>query len=166
MSLPIITLVVKLHLEQLWSSIKSACFQKVLHEAKSQLILKCPYGVFKSTKKGDYFSRSSKYVVYIRPIVNIISINFLMESFHHYSMFLLDSLPQNRWYQSLHFLFHHISVGRFHRRSPSKNWWKILHNYLINIWQMFNAAIDNLAVKPYIPHKSLFQWICCKCLAW
>ena len=142
MSLPIITLVVKLHLEQLWSSIKSACFQKVLHEAKGQLILKCPYGVFKSTKKGDYFSRSSKYVVYIRPIVNIISINFLMESFHHYSMFLLDSLPQNRWYQSLHFLFHHRSEGRLH--------WRSRWNYLINIWQMFNAAIDNLAVKPYI----------------
>ena len=39
-------------------------------------------------------------------------------------------------------------------------------NNLINIWQMFNLAIDNLAVKPYIPHKSLLQWICCKCLAW
>ena len=38
--------------------------------------------------------------------------------------------------------------------------------YLINIWQMFNVAIDDLAVKPYIPHKSLIKWICCKCLSW
>ena len=37
---------------------------------------------------------------------------------------------------------------------------------LINIWQMFNLGTDDLAVKPYIPHKSLLQWICCKCLAW
>ena len=29
---------------------------------------------------------------------------------------------------------------------------------------MFNAAIDDLAMKPYIPHKSLLQWICCKVL--
>ena len=35
-----------------------------------------------------------------------------------------------------------------------------------NIWQLFNLDIDDLAVKPYIPHKSLIQWICCKCLAW
>ena len=26
--------------------------------------------------------------------------------------------------------------------------------YLIDIWQMFNAAIDDLAMKPYIPHKN------------
>ena len=38
--------------------------------------------------------------------------------------------------------------------------------YLINIWHMLNLGTDNLAVKPYIPHQSLFQWICCKCLAW
>ena len=25
---------------------------------------------------------------------------------------------------------------------------------LINIWQMFNVAIDDLAVKPYIPHSN------------
>ena len=37
---------------------------------------------------------------------------------------------------------------------------------LINIWQMFNIDIDDLAVKPYILHKSLLQWICCKYLAW
>ena len=29
-----------------------------------------------------------------------------------------------------------------------------------------NVATDNLTVKPYIPHKSIFQWICCKYLAW
>ena len=40
------------------------------------------------------------------------------------------------------------------------------HCQLINIWRMFNLAIDDLAMKPYIPHKSLLQWICCKCLAW
>ena len=32
-----------------------------------------------------------------------------------------------------------------------------LDAHLINIWQMFNLATDNLAVKPYIPHKSLLQ---------
>ena len=37
------------------------------------------------------------------------------------------------------------------------------HQYLT---KMFNVATDDLAVKPYIPHKSLLQWICCKCLAW
>ena len=37
---------------------------------------------------------------------------------------------------------------------------------LINIWQMFNLGTDDLAVKPYIPHKSWFQWIVRKCLAW
>ena len=26
-------------------------------------------------------------------------------------------------------------------------------NYLINIWQMVNLDIDDLAVKPYIPHQ-------------
>ena len=26
--------------------------------------------------------------------------------------------------------------------------------YLINIWQMFNLATEDLHVKPYIPHKS------------
>ena len=31
---------------------------------------------------------------------------------------------------------------------------------------MFNVGIDDLVVKPYTPHKSLLQWICCKCLAW
>ena len=36
---------------------------------------------------------------------------------------------------------------------------------LINIWQMFNVAMDNLAVKPDISHKSLLQ-LCCKCLEW
>ena len=36
---------------------------------------------------------------------------------------------------------------------------------IIYIWQMFNVPIDDLAVKPYIPRKSLLQWICCKCLA-
>ena len=36
--------------------------------------------------------------------------------------------------------------------------------YLFNIWQMFNVAIDNLAVKPYIPNKSLLQRICWNCL--
>ena len=30
---------------------------------------------------------------------------------------------------------------------------------LINIWQMFNVETDDLAKKPYIPHKSLLQWI-------
>ena len=30
---------------------------------------------------------------------------------------------------------------------------------------MFNLGTDDLAVKPYIPHKSLLQWICCKWLA-
>ena len=29
---------------------------------------------------------------------------------------------------------------------------------------MFNVAIDDLAVKPYIPNKSLLQRICCNCL--
>ena len=28
------------------------------------------------------------------------------------------------------------------------------------------VATDDLAVKPYIPHKNLPQWICYKCLAW
>ena len=37
---------------------------------------------------------------------------------------------------------------------------------LINIWQMFNLATDDLAVKPYIQQKSLLQLICYKCLAW
>ena len=43
-----------------------------------------------------------------------------------------------------------------------------ISRYLINIyiWQVFNFAIDDSAVKPYIPHKSLLQLICCKCLAW
>ena len=35
--------------------------------------------------------------------------------------------------------------------------------YLIDNPRMFNFGIDE---KPYIPHKSLLQWICCKCLAW
>ena len=39
-------------------------------------------------------------------------------------------------------------------------------SYLINIWQMFSLGTFDLAVKPYIQHKSLLQWICCKCLAW
>ena len=39
------------------------------------------------------------------------------------------------------------------------------HN-LINNRRMFNHVTDDLAEKPYIPHKSLLQWICCKCLAW
>ena len=39
-------------------------------------------------------------------------------------------------------------------------------NLLINNRRMFNVGIDDLAEKPYIPHKSLLQWICCKCLAW
>ena len=30
-------------------------------------------------------------------------------------------------------------------------------SYLINNRRMFNAAIDDLAEKPYIPHKSLLQ---------
>ena len=38
--------------------------------------------------------------------------------------------------------------------------------YLINIWQMFNVAIDNLAMKPYIPQKKILQWIFCKGFAW
>ena len=38
----------------------------------------------------------------------------------------------------------------------------VSHQY----WQMFNLGTDDLAVKPYIPHKSLLQWICFKCLAW
>ena len=29
--------------------------------------------------------------------------------------------------------------------------------YLINIWQLFNVAIDNLFMKPYNPHKSLLS---------
>ena len=37
-------------------------------------------------------------------------------------------------------------------------------SHLINIWQMFNVATDDSAVKLYIPQKSLLQWICCKCL--
>ena len=28
---------------------------------------------------------------------------------------------------------------------------------LINIWQMFNGAIDDLAMKPYIPQKNVFR---------
>ena len=31
------------------------------------------------------------------------------------------------------------------------------HRYL----QMFNLPTDDLAVKTYIPHKSLLNWICC-----
>ena len=34
-------------------------------------------------------------------------------------------------------------------------------NNIKRISSMFNVAIDDLAVKPYIPHKSLLQWICC-----
>ena len=37
---------------------------------------------------------------------------------------------------------------------------------LINNRRLFNVEIDDLAEKPYIPHKSLLQWICSKCLAW
>ena len=29
--------------------------------------------------------------------------------------------------------------------------------YLINNPRMFNLGTDDLAIKPYIPHKSLFQ---------
>ena len=33
-------------------------------------------------------------------------------------------------------------------------------SYLINIWQMFSLGTSDLAVKPYIPHKSLLQMPC------
>ena len=33
----------------------------------------------------------------------------------------------------------------------------VTYEYLINNRRMFNAAIDDLAEKPYIPHKSLLQ---------
>ena len=38
--------------------------------------------------------------------------------------------------------------------------------HLINIWQMFNVATDSITAKLYILFKFVFQWICCKCLAW
>ena len=40
------------------------------------------------------------------------------------------------------------------------------YHHLINNRRMFNVGIDDLVVKPYISHKSLLQWICCKCLVW
>ena len=46
------------------------------------------------------------------------------------------------------------------------SFWTEINLNLINNWRMFNGATDDLAEKPYIPHKSLLQWICCKCLAW
>ena len=52
---------------------------------------------------------------------------------------------------SHHSLFAEFSVCMFH---------------LINIWQMFNVETDAITAKPYIQDKSLFQLICCKCLAW
>ena len=33
----------------------------------------------------------------------------------------------------------------------------LLNSYLINNRRMFNGATDDLAEKPYIPHKSLLQ---------
>ena len=43
---------------------------------------------------------------------------------------------------------------------------EFLLHLLINDQGMFNGVTDNLAKKPYIQHKSLLLWICCKCLAW
>ena len=51
-----------------------------------------------------------------------------------------------------------MEVKNVHQKKRSTN--------LINNRRMFNGATDDLAEKPYIPHKSLLQWICCKCLAW
>ena len=39
-------------------------------------------------------------------------------------------------------------------------------DHLINNPKKFNVGIDDLGAKPCIPHKSLLQWICCKCIAW
>ena len=39
-------------------------------------------------------------------------------------------------------------------------------DYLINNRRMFNGKTDDLAIKPYFSHKTLLQWICCKCFAW
>ena len=34
---------------------------------------------------------------------------------------------------------------------------QLKNTYLINNQRMFNLETDNLAMKPYIPHKSLLQ---------
>ena len=64
--------------------------------------------------------------------------------------------------------FHHIRENKFYTylshlctfllMHSMKNVSKIYH-ILINIWQMFNLATDNLTVKPYIQPKSLLQRI-------
>ena len=62
-----------------------------------------------------------------------------------------------------------LSSKRYFWKSIAIYWVKDFmksHLPLINIWQMFNLDTDDLAVKPHIPHKSLLQWICCKCLVW
>ena len=75
---------------------------------------------------------------------------------------------------NLHLWFWFRKVGQFATLEKSQDLGTIFFQFCthyffqvcINIWQMFNLGTDNLAVKPYIPHKSLLQWICCKCLVW
>ena len=41
--------------------------------------------------------------------------------------------------------------------SGENAWWTDYKGNLINNRRMFNVEIDDLAEKPYIPHKSLLQ---------
>ena len=49
--------------------------------------------------------------------------------------------------------------------------WKFISStsvrpYLINILRWIWVATESITAKQYILQKFLFQWICCKCLAW
>ena len=92
-------------------------------------------------------------------------------------IFLTIPFPTNKILSQIHYFLlwricknHFQILGAYHSNSTSSApnhqvYWRDVSNLII-IWQMFNFAIDDLAMKPYIPHKSLHQWICCKCLEW
>ena len=71
-------------------------------------------------------------------------------------------------YDHARLLFRACLQLEFHMLTYKKRVKRVdMSSYLINNRRMFNVGIvDFLAEKPYIPHKSLHQWICCKCLEW
>ena len=136
---------------------------------------KCPYGFL----IGFHFSQDHAMVTKILDFINKHPKLKVVKSFSYYlyrfyrNLAETDEKLQIFWSENREMDFFISRPAQHCGRSLS--WSKI--NWIISAWWIIYTTIGivrctlgvgivSITTKPYIPHKSLLQWICCKCIAW